>query len=440
MNTHIPLAERLRPQQLDDVVGQDHLLGPGQPLRRAIERGRVRSMILWGPPGSGKTTLARIIANAQEANFYGLSAVTAGVKEIRQVAREAREGQQRDGRPTILFLDEVHRLNKSQQDVLLPFVEDGTLVLIGATTENPSFEVNGALRSRSQLLVLKPLERHHILRLLKRAVSRNDLFEKSTVFTSEALEVIATWAGGDARRAFNTLELCALATDEEVVNKEVVARVLQVRGQAIDKGGEHFYNLISALHKSIRGGDPDAALYWLARLLLGGVDPMYVARRLVRIASEDVGLADPHALRLTIAARDAALFLGRPEGDLALAEVAIYLALAPKSNRVYRAWKEAQAAVENHPEAEVPLHLRNAPTGLMKRLGYGRAYAYYFDDPVGSARQHYLPEELREVGCYQPGDEGWERKLRDRLEQLAQARREARRTAVPRSPSREEER
>lgn len=420
--TSRPLADRVRPQTIDDFVGQTHLLGPGKPLRRAIEQNTVRSLLLWGPPGVGKTTLAQLLAAHSKAHFVKLSAVNAGVKEVRAVAAEAGNMRQL-GRSTLLFLDEVHRFNKAQQDLLLPYVEDGTVRFIGATTENPSFEVNQALRSRLQLLVLEPLTREELVALLQRAVAHPDGYKGRLEPTPEAYDLLAGWADGDGRRALGALEVAADYAQGSVLDGESVKAALQAKGLAFDKGGEHFYNLISALHKSIRGCDPDAALYWLARMVSAGADLMYIARRLVRIASEDVGLADPNALRLAVAARDAAQFLGVPEGELALAEAAVYLAVAPKSNALYEAWKRAKRAAEDHSAAAVPLHLRNAPTAMMSKLGYGKGYAYYFDDPEASFRQRYLPEEVR-THFYDAGGEGWEGKVRERLAQFAKLKRD----------------
>ncbi len=418
-----PLAERLRPKTLDEVVGQEHLTGPGRPLRVMLERGRLRSMIFWGPPGTGKTTLARILAEGVEAQFIAMSAVSAGVKEVRAAVKQALEAVE-EIRSTVLFLDEVHRFNKAQQDALLPHVESGLLTLIGATTENPSFEVNPALRSRARVYVLKALGEDDLVRVLERALIASEGLPEVEA-DAEALRLIAAAAMGDARRALNALELAAELGGGRVTLD--AAREALGAGQPVfDKGGEAFYDLISALHKSVRGSHVDAALYYLARMLAGGVDPLYVGRRLVRMASEDVGLADPGALRQALAAVEAYQLLGNPEGELALAQATVYLALAPKSNTVYRAFTAARRAVETHPDAEVPLHLRNAPTQLMRDLGYSKGYAYYHDDPEGSFAQRYLPEELEPLRFFDPRGEGWERKAAERYRELLQRFRTAR--------------
>lgn len=408
-----PLAERLRPRSVAEVIGQTHLLGPGKPLTRVLQSGRLGSLILWGPPGVGKTTLARLLAGEVGAHFIPLSAVSAGVKDVREAVAEAERRRGR-GERTVLFLDEIHRFNKAQQDALLPYVESGLLTLVGATTENPSFEVNPALRSRARTLVLEALSETDIRTLLDRALSDGRGLP-GTRAQPEALTLLARLADGDARRALSTLEVAASLADP--ITPDAITEAYGRHLPAMDKGGEDFYNLISALHKSVRGSHPDAALYWLARMVLGGADPLYVARRVVRMASEDVGLADPNALRLTLAAKDTVEFLGSPEGDLALAQAVVYLALAPKSNSVYTAWKVALDAAGDA-QHTVPLHLRNAPTALMRQQGYGQGYAYYFDDPEGSFRQSYLPAELENARVYVPGNEGWESRVQERWRKL----------------------
>jgi putative ATPase len=413
-----PLAERMRPRSLDDFLGQMQVVGEGKPLRAAIESGQLHSLILWGPPGSGKTTLARLLAKIADAEFMPLSAVMAGVKDVRAAVERAQRVRQESARRTVLFLDEVHRFSKSQQDTFLPYLEDGTLIFIGATTENPSFEVVSALLSRARVYVLKALSPDSLSALMQRALldSTRGLGERHLSIEPQALELLAQAADGDARRALSMLEIAAdLATDSMIT----VAQAAEVAGGTLrrfDKGGEQFYDQISALHKSMRGSDPDAALYWLARMLDGGCDPSYLARRMVRMAIEDTGLADPRALQLTLDAWAAHERLGSPEGDLALAEAIVYLACAPKSNAVYRAFNAARADVKEFGSLEVPLRLRNAPTRLMKDLGYGAGYRYAHDEPDGfAAGERYLPDDLPERRYYQPVERGLEIKIGEAL-------------------------
>jgi putative ATPase len=401
----------MRPRTHDEVVGQDHLLGPGRVLRAAIERGELHSMILWGPPGSGKTTLASLMAHVTGARFVAFSAVLSGVKEIRQVVAEAETERARRKRPTILFVDEIHRFNRAQQDAFLPHVEKGTIVLIGATTENPSFEVNSALLSRCRVYVLRPLGEPEVIRVLERGVHALGVSA-----ADDALALIARLANGDARAALNVLELASQLAAGTTITAATIREAGQRRTLLYDKSGEEHYNLISALHKSLRDSDPDASLYWMTRMLDSGEDPLYVARRLVRFASEDVGNADPQALTLTLAAKDAYDFLGSPEGELALAQATLYLAMAPKSNAAYVAYNEAKADVEAAPAEPVPLHIRNAPTGLMKDLGYGQGYQYAHDAPDARVEQEHLPESLRDRRYYRPTDRGLEAELARRLE------------------------
>ena len=417
-----PLAARMRPRTLDEVVGQEALLGPGRPLREMLERGKVSSMILWGPPGTGKTTLAGIIAAHTERAFVPFSAVTEGVARVREIVAQAAERWRVEGRGTVLFVDEIHRFNRGQQDAFLPHVEAGTVTLVGATTENPSFELVGALLSRARVFVLQPLAPADVEQVLRRALadSERGLGGLTLRADDDALALLALHADGDARRALTALEAAADVLGPGGHLTEQAARdALQRRVPRYDKGGEEHYNLISAYHKALRGSDPQGALYWLARMIEGGEDPLYIARRTVRFAAEDVGLADPDALRLAVAARDAYQFLGSPEGELALAEAAVYLATAPKSNRVYAAWKAALAAARDTPAAGVPLHLRNAPTGLMRDLGYGAGYQYAHAVDAAYIPQEYLPDELRDAASYQPfyvpGPFGFERKVAERL-------------------------
>ena len=425
-----PLAERMRPRTLDEYVGQEHLLGPGKPLRVEIERDDAASMILWGPPGVGKTTLAKIIAETTQASFIEFSAVLGGIKEIKQVMVDA-EKASGFGSRTILFIDEIHRFNKAQQDAFLPYVERGTIRLIGATTENPSFEVIAALLSRCRVYRLAPLTDEQLIQLLKRALSDKErgLGALQVTADEEALEMIASYSSGDARYAYNAVETAAKlaaaggpATDGARITREIVARALQQRVLLYDKQGEEHFNLISALHKSIRNSDADASLYWLGRMLRAGEDAMYVARRLVRMAVEDIGLAAPEALRMALAARDAMDFLGSPEGDLALAQAAVYLALAPKSNALYTAYGEITAEIEAHRAEPVPLHLRNAPTPLMKQFGYGEGYQYAHDVEEGVADMDCMPENLRGREFYHPRQQGREKLLAQRMDEIRSIR------------------
>jgi putative ATPase len=416
-----PLADRMRPRSVDEVVGQDHLLGPGRVLRTAIERGELHSMILWGPPGSGKTTLASLMAQATGTSFVAFSAVLSGVKEIREVVARAQADRTRRNTRTILFVDEIHRFNRAQQDAFLPHVEHGTIVLIGATTENPSFEVNSALLSRCRVYVLRSLGEPELVAIQRRALADRDrgLGAVAVEATDEALGLIARLAGGDARAALNVLDvavsLVSPAGQARPLTDAAIREAAQRKTLLYDKSGEEHYNLISALHKSLRDSDPDASLYWLARMLDSGEDPLYIARRLVRFASEDVGNADPAALGLTLAAKDAYDFLGSPEGELGLAQATVYLALAPKSNAVYVAFDEARADVTERPAEPVPLSIRNAPTSLMKGLGYGAGYQYAHDAADARVDQEHLPESLRGREYYRPTGRGLEAELGRRL-------------------------
>ncbi|MCU0973290.1 MAG: replication-associated recombination protein A [Burkholderiales bacterium] len=414
-----PLAEQLRPQRLEDVVGQSHLLGPGKPLRLAIESGKLHSLILWGPPGVGKTTLARLLARACNAEFITISAVLSGVKEIRDAVARARAVLAQSGRPTILFVDEVHRFNKAQQDAFLPYVEEGLLTFIGATTENPSFEVIGALQSRAAVYVLTPLSEAELGELFDRARARA---LPDVTFSDAAQRIVIDYADGDGRRLLNLLEQLRTAASvrgTSTIDDAFVSETLTQSLRRFDKGGDAFYDQISALHKSVRGSSPDAALYWLCRMLDGGADPLYVGRRLVRMASEDIGLADPRALRLALDACETYERLGSPEGELALAQAAIYLACAPKSNAAYVAYNQVRALVRDGPSRPVPEHLRNAPTKLMKELGYGRTYRYAHDEPEAyAAGECYFPDGMAVPVFYMPTDRGLEAKIRDKLEHL----------------------
>src|SRR5712671_3132563 len=423
-----PLADRMRPRTLEEFVGQEQLVGPGKPLRTQIERDDTGSLIFWGPPGTGKTTLAKIIARMTKADFIEFSAVLVGIKEIKQVMADAERARQY-GTRTIVFIDEIHRFNKAQQDAFLPHVEKGNIRLIGATTENPSFEINSALLSRCRVYVLKPLTEDQIVDLLKRALtgSERGLGEMHVAASEDVLKKIASYTSGDARSAYNVLEVATglargnAGTSAEITD-EIVRDALQKRILLYDKTGEEHYNLISALHKSVRNSDPDAALYWLARMLEAGEDPLYVARRVVRMAVEDIGLADPNALSLCMAARDAVDFIGMPEGNLALAQAVVYLSVAPKSNALYTAYGDVQHDVEQTAADPVPLHLRNAPTRLMKDLGYGHGYQYAHDVEGKVASMQCLPDNLRDRVYYRPTNEGIEKRIRERLDEIRSAR------------------
>jgi putative ATPase len=442
-----PLATRMRPQTLDEFVGQEHILGAGHVLRRAIASDQVFSIILWGPPGSGKTTLARIIAGVTSAHFEQVSAVTANVSDLRRVVKEAQDRLGMFETRTVLFIDEIHRFNKAQQDAVLPFVEDGTIILVGATTENPSFEVNNALLSRVRVFTLEGLTDEQIGTLVDRALadSERGLGAHNAVVAADARAYLLNMANGDARTALNALEVAVLTKqpsvgDKRLITVDDVRDALQSRATRYDKHGELHYNAISALHKSIRDSDPDAALYWLGRMLAGGEDPLYVARRLVRVAVEDVGMADPHALPQAMAAQQAVQFLGQPEGDLALAQAVVYLCQAPKSNAVYRAYGAALKDVQQTRNEPVPLHLRNAPTRLMKNLGYGAGYEYAHDLPEGRSEQAHLPPSLEGRMYYEPTQHGFEAQVGQRFAWRAEraeqaARQREQRTRAPSMPA-----
>jgi len=421
-----PLADRMRPATLVGYVGQQHIFGADKPLRRALEAGKPHSMILWGPPGTGKTTLARLLANESDLHFIAISAVLGGVKEVRAAVAEAQAERQGSGRGTILFVDEVHRFNKAQQDAFLPHVEDGTLLFVGATTENPSFEVNNALLSRARVYHLQALTPSELRQIAERALA-DGLGPEPPQLNETQLQQLAEAADGDARRLLNWLELLAELAANEAVADELLGEVIAGTLRRFDKQGEAWYDLISALHKSIRGSNPDASLYWFCRILDGGADPLYLARRVLRIASEDVGNADPRALEISLNAWQTFERLGSPEGELAIAQAVVYLACAPKSNAVYAAYNAARSEVAEQGSLEVPLHLRNAPTKLMKAEGYGDQYRYAHDEPDGyAAGERYLPDDMAEPGYYQPVNRGLEIKIAEKLARLRELDRQAR--------------
>ncbi len=423
-----PLAARMRPQSLDEFVGQEHLVGPDHELRRAIEEDRVGSMILWGPPGSGKTTLARLIARVTSSHFVPLSAVSAGVADLRRHTEEARLRRAQGGRRTILFIDEIHRFNKGQQDAVLPFVEEGVVTLIGATTENPSFEVNAALLSRTRVFTLEALDDDDIGAIVDRALRDpgHGLGDRSIDLDPEARAALVRVANGDARVALNGLEAAALLArpvkGRRHVTAAIVEEAVQRKNLLYDRAGEEHYNIISALHKSLRDSDPDASLYWLARMLEAGEDPLYVVRRLIRFASEDIGMADPQALSQAVAAQQAAHFIGMPEANLALAQAVVYLATAPKSNALYAAYGQVQEDVARTRADPVPLHLRNAPTPLMRKIGYGKGYRYAHDYDEAQVEQQHLPDAIKDRTYYHPTDRGYEKTVKERLDAFAAAR------------------
>jgi putative ATPase len=433
VRTNAPLADRMRPERLEDFCGQEEIMGEGKPLRQLLEKGKIHSAIFWGPPGSGKTTLAYLISRHLKMKFIFFSAVTSGIKEIKQVMVEAEREEAIHGRQTILFIDEIHRFNKSQQDAFLPYVETGKIILLGATTENPSFEVIGALLSRLKVYLLRPLGESEIVRIITRAIKDEDngLGKHDVLLEDDACAYVTQTSGGDARRALTLLEFACISDTEWETGKahitlEKITTIQQQKVLLYDKTGEEHFNSISALHKSLRDSDPDAALYWLARMLAGGEDPLYLARRMIRFAVEDIGLADPNAMAVALNAKEIYHFLGSPEGELALAEAALYLAAAPKSNKVYDAYQRVNRTIEEEPAYEVPYHIRNAPTSLMKGFGYGKGYQYAHDFEDAITGQSDLPEQLKTRKFYHPTERGLEKKIKERLEYFEQLRRQAR--------------